>query len=454
MKRDAWLGLLLGSLFATTTVAADAPSDFASGLPLTLDRSQPFHRVELPLAVYTQARPDLADVRVFNGAGEPLPYALHTARPPAVQPTLTAVPYFPVRGDDAARAGSLDVKIQQSADGRIIALKSAGTTATGTQPITSYLLDLSALRQPIQALRLDWPAPPGGYGASARLEASADLKTWQPLAEGPLLDMRFGGQVLQQKRLAFGRGQHRYLRLSADRPLPALSRAEVEVLPERLPPPPTERWHEVRAEAGDKPGDYLFDLGAHLTATRLQLQLPELNTVAPAELLVRSRRQEEWRPVTRATFYRIASPGGEIDSPAIGVGAQPGRYWLLRLNPQGGGIGKGMPVLRLAWTPQQLVFLARGEPPFTLAYGQRDARTAQLPLASLLPGYRQGMEAALPLAEPGQPVSLGGRNAPLPGQEDQPPADWKRWLLWAVLLAGVVLLALMARSLMRQLPRT
>lgn len=453
MRPSAWPGLLLGSLLATATVAAEAPSDFASGLPLTLDRSQPFHRIELPLAVYTQARPDLADVRVFNGAGEPLPYALHTARPPAVQPTLTAVPYFPVRGDDVARAGSLDVKIQQSADGRIIALQSTGDAA-GSRPITSYLLDLSALRRPVQALRLDWPAQPEGYGASARLEASDDLKTWQPLAEGPLLDMRFGGQVLQQKRLAFGSGQHRYLRLSADRPLPTLSGTEVEVLPERLPPSPAERWHEVRAEAGDKPGDYLFDLGAHLTAARLQLQLPELNTVAPAELLVRSRRQEEWRPVARATFYRIAGASGDIASPAIGVGAQPGRYWLLRLNPQGGGIGQGMPVLRLAWTSQQLVFLARGEPPFTLAYGQRDARAAQLPLASLLPGYRPGMEASLPLAEPGQPVSLGGRNAPLPGQEDRLPADWKRWLLWLVLLAGVALLALMARSLMRQLPRT
>lgn len=446
------LALLPGLLLALAApLFAATPGDFASGMPLETPGREPFYRLALPFAVHAQARPDLADVRVFNAADEPVPYALQAAQLPTPRPTLAPLPFFPVRSAGATGVGSLDVKIEQHRDGRIVALKSRDGAAAGSRTV-AYLLDLSAVRQPVQALLTDWAASADGYSAEARLESSDDLRHWRALALAPLLDMRFAGQQLQQKRIAFAPGRHRYLRLSADRTLPAFTSLRVEVVPARAAPPPAQRWHEVTGKAGDKPGEYIFELGAHLSATRVQLRLPELNTVAPVELLARARARDEWQAVARSTAYRILQNGAEIRSPALDIAPRAARYWLLRLDPRAGGIGAGAPVLRLAWTPQELVFLARGGAPFLLAYGQRDAAPAQLPLASLLPGYRPGREAALPEARPGAAIRLGGDNAPLPGREDQPPADWKRGLLWAVLLLGVALLALMARSLLRQMP--
>lgn len=448
----ALLGLALLPSAAPAAMPAERPSDFATGIALATPGAQPFYRVELPLAVYAQARADLGDLRVFNAAGEPVPYALALLRPVASpSATLEALPFFPVRGSTPAAADRIDLNIRQTRDGRLIALRSAGKAASESR-IVAYLLDLSALGQPLQALRLDWPASAEGYSGEVRVEASDDLRRWRSVAEATLLDIRFAGQQLQQKRIALERGQPRYLRLTTATALPELSRAEAELLPDTTPASAALRWHEVTARPGEAPGEYVFDLGARLTVTQARILLPQPNTVAPLELLVRDRRKADWRPVARTTAYRIFNAGSEATSPALDLNPQAGRYWLLRVDPRAGSLGSDMPVLRLGWTPAQLVFLARGMPPFTLAFGQRSAGGQQLPLESLLPGYRAGAEAALPVAAAGRPRALGGHDAPPAGQEDDPPADWKRWLLWGILLAGVALLALMARHLLRQTP--
>ena len=74
------------AVFAITArpVAAQAPGDFAMRQPLAVTGDNAFFRVELPDAVYDGAgRPDLGDLRVFNGDGALVPFAF-MPRPRAV----------------------------------------------------------------------------------------------------------------------------------------------------------------------------------------------------------------------------------------------------------------------------------------------------------------------------------------------------------------------------------
>lgn len=448
--RTVLVALLAGIALPLPAAVPETPADFASGMTLATPGAAPFYRVELPLAVHAQAKPDLGDVRVFNAGGEALPHALPApAAAAAPSPVVQEVPFFPVRGAAATAPDALALDIRQDAGGRLIALRSH--PARDSDRTVAYLFDLAALTRPVQALALDWPASVDGYSGEVRLDAGDDLRNWQPLASVTLLDIRYAGQALAQKRISFTPGHYRYLRLTAGGPLPPLSGASVDI-PAEAAARTALRWHAVTATPGDGAGHYDFDLGARLVAVSLRLRLPEANTVAPVELLVRERRKDPWQSVRRGTVYRIAREGGETTSPALDIAARAGRYWQLRVDPRAGGLGRGMPVLEIGWVPQTLVFLARGAAPFTLAYGQRDAAGQALPLASLMPGYRPGAELALPAATPGAPRALGGRNAPAPGREDAPPPDWRRWLLWAVLLAATGLLALMAYRLLRQPP--
>ena len=94
-------------------------------------------------------------------------------------------------------------------------------------------------------------------------------------------------------------------------------------------------------------------------------------------------------------------------------------------------------------------FVARGGSPYTVAFGSAVAGLAERPAALLLRDIGSEQDQGLVVAARASPVfTLGGeerRKAP------PPPFPWKTWLLWAVLISGVALLALMVRKLWRQL---
>jgi hypothetical protein len=133
----------------------------------------------------------------------------------------------------------------------------------------------------------------------------------------------------------------------------------------------------------------------------------------------------------------------------------------MKIDQRGGGIGGGPPVLAAGWVPHRLVFAARGEGPFQLAYGSRDAKPAAYAIATLVPGYKDDASLDLKPAHAGersQAVAIGGARTGTPqalggAAATRERIDWKRWTLWGSLVAAVVLLGLMALRLGRQMSR-
>jgi len=101
------------------------------------------------------------------------------------------------------------------------------------------------------------------------------------------------------------------------------------------------------------------------------------------------------------------------------------------------------------WRPAQLVFVARGEGPFTLAFGNPDARRSLLAVSELIPGYERRAEAKLPEARLGEVRSVArSGDAMRQVLGDTSP---RKAVLWAILVLGVVALGWMAWRLRRQM---
>jgi hypothetical protein len=190
---------------------------------------------------------------------------------------------------------------------------------------------------------------------------------------------------------------------------------------------------------------------------RVRLSLPQLNTVAQVQFLVRERAEDNWRALSHATTYRLAREGGEVKSPAASVPLTNARYWLLKVDQKGGGFGAGEVRLELGWTPAEVVFAARGEAPFVLAYGARSAKFGALPVSAVLP--RAG-EADAVVASPARVGDVTDSSRAPPSLLSDPEGflrdlaahrDAKKWLLWLALLLGVALLGWMALRLLRDL---
>jgi hypothetical protein len=121
---------------------------------------------------------------------------------------------------------------------------------------------------------------------------------------------------------------------------------------------------------------------------------------------------------------------------------------LLRVEPKGGGVGAGVPVIQIGWIAQKLVFAARGNGPFQLVYGSRTAKAAAYPIESLIPGYKTDAEFKARQASLGEPIILAGPRSV------RETIDYKQWTLWSILITAVVLLGLMAYRLSRQVSKS
>ena len=451
---------LLGMLLVPTLcLAAETPGDFAFGVPIEIDGKQALYEIEVPASVYQGVtRRDLGDVRVFNADGEPVPFALEP-RPAqhSEQSQPVAVPYYPVHGEQAADLESLQLRVEKGGKGTVVNV----TTAGGDKPVhkrrlLAYLLDMSALERPYQALELEWRQDTASFAINLRVEASDDLKSWSTLvSQAPLVRVDYGGQRLEQRTIEFQPRQAKYLRLSwplpgdtagskSDRPIEltrVLARTgEIFLEPERA-------WRDVQANPGDKPGEYLFDLGGPFPVERIHLGLPQNNTVARVELSSRSDPRQPWRLLTSTVVYRLTQQGQQVASPDLAVAANADRYWLLRVDQKGGGLGSGTPKLSVGWVPQKLVFAARGNGPFQMAYGSSNIQPAAYPIDTVVPAWRTDKQPEL---TPGQvlPERLLAGPAALQGQSRR---DYKVWGLWSALVAAVMLLAWMAWRLTKQM---
>jgi len=457
MKRSTLLPALVAALVATVpTGAAKAAEprmqDFAWTATIAVDGRDALYVADLPFAVYAgSARQGLADLRVYNGAGENLPYALRSiASPDPRRHESFAVPIFPVWGKPGTEIGSVSVQVKQGRGGTIVNVRS-NEPGVAPRRLTGYIVDTSALEERLQALEFDWAEAGDGFTGRVRIERSDDLARWTYVAEGPLIELRHAGHVLTQKRVELKRVKAKYLRVSwrAKQEIPPLTGIRAEPVDAPLETP--RGWHTVAGTPGENPGEYLFDLGANAPFDRLRLELPNANTVAPVQFFARVEGRDKWRLVAPATVYRLTQAGQAIVSEDTRIRPMRARYWMVRTDPSRGGLGAGMLQLTVGFVPQQVLFVARGTGPFVLAFGSAKVASAALPVATLVPGYRDDRPLEAARATLGDARAQVREPSAWPEWLELEPGDWKKLALWCVLIVGVALLAWMAWRLTAQM---
>jgi hypothetical protein len=451
--------LVLAATAWTWAVAtAAAPTAQA---PLSLTAGEGLQRVEIPLELLrASSREGWSDLQVLNAQGEAVPQAWALPPPSQERERSAPLPRFAWPDPGPGDRGDAAVQVQVDAQGAIVRIQGPATTAPEGAASGRWLLDLGpdAHRSAewLAALELAWEVPSEGSHLRARVEASADLKQWQPVTDAALLDVpgvgAASGERLVQRRIEWPAAAPalRYLRLSLQPSTPltgvqALWRtrdtsAATATTPLRFEP-----------EAGaSPPRAWSLDLGGTVPLQELRLALPQRNSVASLVLEQRAHEKASWRMVARFTAYRLDRDGQEWRSPPVRWTAPPARHWRLRLDERSPALGAEALEAIAVWTPPQRVFAARGEPPFRLVAGGPMAPSLTLP--QLLPAYEAGHEYRLPQAVAGE-VSL--TPAVPPGWRERlaqaTAADWRRWALWAVLALAVIVLAVLARRLMRDI---
>ena len=440
-----WVALLICAGAAEASEPVNSPQDFAYRMQVVTQTDAAAYRVSVPLAIYQKiAHPDLSDLRVFNGSGEQVPYAIARPTPATVSGAATSVPLFPLQDDSPAAINALRLTIES---GKTAINLQSVPAAPSSGRVGAYLVDGRSVDAPVAGLRLEWPEDAPDFAGRLKIEISGDLAGWSVVNTGaPVANLHFQAQRLIEQRVEFPAVRAKYWRLSWAGQAAPFTLSAVLLEPARQSADvPHGSLTAAAVAAQHSPGEFEYDLGANVPVDRVNLDLPDVNTVAQIELESRTAPTGPWRLVRSAGFYRLRSDGEELRNGPVSVGFDSDRHWLLHADPRAGGLGKTPPSLVVEWIPHEIVFVARGSGPFYVAYGSATAESAAVSLTMLPKAVSIGSAT---LSDP-EPAGGDARLRPPPT-----PYAWKNTLLWAVLVAGAGLLAWMALRLARDFARS
>lgn len=455
MKRVIWRGLGLGfGLLLPLLAQAGSRPDYARQWPLTLgdaDADAGAYRVPLSAEVYRSATlPSLRDVEVFDAAGQPVPSAVFAPEQPLLQPERSIeLPWFVLPAAEAGRAQQdIAVISERDQEGRVrrVETRVADAAPTDAQGGNAWLIDASAVREPIVALELDWAADTTALDVVYRVEGSDDLRHWRPLQDDVrLLDLMRDGRRLQQRRIPL-QASAKYLRLypqRSDARLP-LSGVRAQIAPAAAAV--DWQWEALTGQAVTEQGATYFDFELE---GRFPVARADIATAGndAGEWTLRSRDAKDAPWTVRAGPWVAFQVGGDRSAPQQLGSVVRDRYWRLSSSTA----TATAPTLRLGYRPEVVVFLAQGKPPYALAAGSARSQRADAPLPQMVDSIRRARGAQWQPA----PASLGAAQM-LAGDEALVPApkqrDWKSWLLWALLVGGALLVSGLAFSLLRRGP--
>lgn len=214
---------------------------------------------------------------------------------------------------------------------------------------------------------------------------------------------------------------------------------------------PSRRWYSVSGTSAIDKGKkvYLFETEKNIPVDRINVQLMEKNSLIQATLKSRPDKEREWKIKARGFFYNLNVNSIVLENDVISLPPTTDGYWMLETASESGGIGEKAPLLEFGWLPHRLVFLARGTAPFKLAYGSANILPPKYTVNNLLNKIDEKQRATIiKTAEVDTKLVLGGESRLQPSP---PGIPWKQYLLWGVLVAGVLIWAFMAWGLYRQM---
>ena len=473
MRRLALACMAIAALTGASAAGPDpAPLRFRAAIEIR--EQAPFVEMPLPPAVYAHVeQPGLADLRVVDGSGERVPFAVLAARSGERSHDVTREARLYPLPTRPRPDGVWPAPVEIVVDGDRIEVRRPGPGAPNPAARSNadarapggWVVDLGEARTgepPVRSLRLAWSGPPE-FSAGYQLETSDDLRQWRGAGAGQLLSLQSPSGPLTQPVVPLTERAGRFVRLvwtepataptltSAVAVAPDPQRVAIDAPTELIFPPTPEPLGRtaVDTSGGEASRRALhFDLGGALPIVDVDLRFAGGTHVAPVRLQGRSRPADAWSDIGSGVFYRLERGASVAESPAVPLQANL-RYLRVIPDERAAAIDVGQVRLVVHAQLASIVFATQGQPPYALLAGSRDAPAGALPATTLVPRLdeeraRFGRAVLGPFAV----IEAAARQM----ERAEQRAKLRPWLLWSVLVAGVLLLGGLVWRLARHDP--
>lgn len=426
---------------------------FAYGYEITTGDNAPIFRLSMPEKVYqTVTRQDLGDIRIFNRNGQRIPFAISRQKTRRNTKTYWVnLPFFPLRGSvDQFNRNLIDIKV--SDNGRILDIRYEDETELPeSQAIESYIIDLSNVQHNIDQLAFIIDGGEGGYLKKAFIEKSSDLNNWSMLVENATLSrLNYANHTLEKNNINVPNQKINYLRftwrdISGDLKIKSvralLTTTSVEI---------NHRFSAFNGSRSEKDANkFIYDLGGNYPVDLVNVLLPGSNMLIEAAVQSRNDPESTWNTHYTGVFYLLNMQDTELSRQPVNISSTSDRYWQVDVSTAD-GIDEELPKLQVGWVPHDVYFLARGEGPYTLAFGSSQVAAPEKPVSSLMQVLSdEQQQTMVSVAEPGSLHTLRGPAALVPVKE----FPWRQIALWIILVTAVVVIGVVATRLYREMNR-
>ena len=278
-----------------------------------------------------------------------------------------------------------------------------------------------------------------------------DLKSWRTvIVDAPVFD--FGNDGPSNRRIELPVAQRfkdQYLRLTSSVPSgPQIVALKTIGVSSVKPAPATSITLGAPVITADNAVEWTLSTG--FRAAGLRLQTSANNALMPVRILTRARSGDPWQPVASTVVFRmVGASGTDSVNPSMPINAALASQ--LRVEALRGYSLTGVPLtLALEYPPMQVLFVATGDGPFSIATGKAGLESAALPVATLLPNYATGSEFATPLLQAlSIAIDAKTRTAGQSAKDSLSDIFGRSTVLWGVLGLAVAVLAGLAISLLR-----
>ena len=431
------------AVLVATVQAQTGLQDYARGIEIDTPESGAIFRVTLPRDVYaTVTRPTLDDLRVFNAAGTPVPITIRRVAPAeAAKETPSSVPIFPMY-TEATNAAGTSAQVKLDSSGAVVEV--TGRRDAG-QSLSSYLVDVTSVREPLVSLSLEWEAREGAsFLGHVDVQASDDLNRWRTVVSAAAIaQMRHGAYTITQREIELAPTSARYLRLAWPKELREVMLGRVSVRPQGNAPLVEPNWELVTpAPVPGNVGRASYDVRARLPVERIDLEFADAADAAHVSISSGADELEQLRPRHTGLFYTLREGDTRLANLPAQIPLTTDRFWTVETTRDGGWAGR-LPRLKLGWYPQELLFIGQGAGPYTLAYGSGRAGANDAPIDAVLANLDEESRGRVRDAALGEPRDLAGATALAL------PRSYRREVLWALLIGAVLLLGVFAARLLR-----
>ena len=349
-----------------SAVAASLPSDWQHEQSFEVATSG-LVKMSLPVATLDAARPMVEDLRLYDDAGNEVPYL--TLRP-------TPVP-----------------KVVQAA-------KSFQSTLNAT---TTLITLETGLAQPIDRVSLVSPAV--NFLKGVRVESSMDGQRWQLLVQGqPIFSQPWGANHLQ---ISFAPVVAKWLRITVDdQRSPPVPFTDAQVYAATGESAPEELMPVEITERDENPGEtrLALNLGAaNLSVADIEVETSESLFMRSISLAVPQMSEDSIREqiIGQGSIYRIAI-AGQTPSENLTVPLEkllPSRELVLLIK-NGDSTPLSVSAVSVHRRPVYLVFLARQAGTYHLLTGNANCAAPHYDLAGLDMNLQSVVVANIPLPPP------------------------------------------------------